>query len=132
MGSSKLLRVDAGINIILGILLLLTIPFPERIPQLFGVPAVINTFYPSILGAVLFGIGIALVLESYRTKPERLVGLGLGGAIVINLCGGAVLIGWLIFGDLHLPLRGTVFLWAIGLILITISGFELIVHTRRD
>jgi len=132
MGRSRLLMVDAGINFILGVLFLLTIPFPEQISQFFGVPKVANSFYPSILGAVLFGIGIGLVLESYRSKPEQLVGLGLGGAIAINLCGGAVLIGWLIFGDLHLPLRGMVILWSIGLILITISGFELIVHARRD
>ncbi|MGB5844452.1 MAG: hypothetical protein WBG94_08420 [Anaerolineales bacterium] len=124
--------IDAGINFILGILLLLTILFPERIAKFLGIPAVKNAFYPSILGAVLFGIGIALVLESYRTRPEQLVGLGLGGAVAINLCGGAVLIGWLIFGDLHLPLGGTVFLWSIGLILITISGSELLMHPRRS
>ncbi|MGB7095421.1 MAG: hypothetical protein WBD62_12335 [Anaerolineales bacterium] len=127
-----MLMIDAGINFILGSLLLLTIIFPERITQFFGVPAVKNAFYPSILGAVLFGIGIAFVLESYRTRPEQLVGLGLGGAVAINLCGGAVLIGWLIFGDLHLPLGGTVFLWSIGLILITISGSELLMHPRRS
>jgi len=132
MGRSTLLMVDAGINFILGVLFLLTIPFPGQISQFFGVPKVANSFYPSIFGAVLFGIGIGLILESYRTKPEQLVGLGLGGAIAINLCGGAVLIGWLIFGDLHLPLRGMVFLWSIGLILITISGFELVVHARKD
>ena len=132
MRSSKVLLIDAGINFILGILLLLTIIFPERIAKFFGVPAVKNAFYPSILGAVLFGIGIALVLESYRTNPEQLVGLGIGGAVAINLCGGAVLIGWLIFGDLHLPLGGTVFLWSIGLILITISGSELLMHPRRS
>ncbi|MCJ7536914.1 MAG: hypothetical protein MUO57_15400 [Anaerolineales bacterium] len=123
--------IDAGINFILGILLLLTILFPERIAKFLGIPAVKNAFYPSILGAVLFGIGIALVLESYRTKPEQLVGLGLGGAVAINLCGGAVLIGWLIFGDLHLPVRGMVFLWSIGLILISISGYELLMHARK-
>ena len=132
MGCSKVLMIDAGINLILGVLLLLTIPFPEQISQFLGVPKVTNAFYPSIFGAVLFGIGIALVLESYRTKAEQLVGLGLGGAVAINLCAGAVLIGWLIFGDLILPLRGMVFLWSIGLILITISGFELKVHSRRD
>ena len=132
MGRSNLLMVDAGINFILGVLFLLTIPFPDRILEIFGVPAANNAFYTSILGAVLFGIGIALILESHRSKPEQLVGLGLGGAVVINLCGGAVLIGWLIFGDLHLPLSGMIFLWSIGLILITISGFELIVHARKD
>lgn len=132
MGRSTLLIIDAGINFILGVLLLLTIPFPEQIPQILGVPFVNRAFYASILGAVLFGIGIALILESHRSKPEQLVGLGLGGAVAINLCGGAVLIGWLIFGDLHLPLVGMIFLWSIGLLLIMISGYELIIHLKRD
>jgi len=131
MSSSKVLLIDAGINLILGILLLSLIPFPEQVPQFLGVPKVENAFYPSILGAILFGIGIALLLESFRTNTRQLVGLGLGGAVAINLCGGAVLIGWLIFGGLNLALRGMVFLWIIALILITISGFELIVHTKK-
>ena len=114
MRKSKVLMIDAGINFILGILLLLTILLPERIAKFVGIPAVKNAFYPSILGAVLFGLGIALVLESYRTRPEQLVGLGLGGAVAINLCGGAVLIGWLNIGDVQIPLRGTVFLWSIA------------------
>lgn len=130
MSSSILLGVDAAINFILGFLLLLTIPLPEQIPQLLGVPAFNTAFYPSILGGVLFGIGIALVMENKRAKPGQLIGLGLGGAVSINLCGGAVLIGWLLFGDLNLPLGGQIFLWAIGLILVTISGFELLIHTR--
>jgi hypothetical protein len=130
MSSSILLVFDAAINFILGLLLLLAIPLPEQITQMLGVPAFNSSFYPSILGAVLFGIGIALVMESKRTKPGQLVGLGLGGAVAINLCGGAVLIGWLVFGDLNVPLGGQIFLWAIGLILVTISGFELLIHIR--
>lgn len=131
MGRSSLLNIDAAINIFLGILLLLTIPFPKQIPQIFGVPAVDHPFYASILGAVLVGIGIALIMEGKRTNPGQFVGLGLGGALAINLCGGALLIGWLIFGDLQLPLGGTVFLWVLGLLLFTISGFELVTISRK-
>jgi hypothetical protein len=68
MSSSILLVFDAAINFILGFLLLLAIPRPEQIPQLLGVPAFNTAFYPSILGAVLFGIGIALVMENKRKK----------------------------------------------------------------
>ena len=130
MSSSILLTIDAAINFILGILLMLTIPFPEQLPQILGVPVIHNAFYTSIFGAVLFGVGIALVMESYRSKPGQLVGLGLGGAVAINLCGGAMLIGWLLFGELNLPLGGQILLWVLGLALITISGFELITHFR--
>ena len=132
MKSSKVLIIDAVVNFILGILLLLLIPFPEQVTQFLGVPKVQQVFYPSIMGAVFIGIGIALLIESFREKTQQLVGLGLGGAIAINLCGGAVLVGWLIFGGLNLPLRGLIFLWGIAFILVVISSIELIVHKRKN
>lgn len=61
-----------------------------------GVPFVESSFYPNILEAVLFGIGIALTLEYFRELGW--VGFGLGGAVGNNLAGGNVLIFWLIFG----------------------------------
>jgi MFS family permease len=131
MKRSTALIIDAVINFALGILLVLLIPFPDRITQLLGVPAVENGFYPGIFGGVLIGIGIALVLESRRKDPGQLVGLGLGGAIAINLSGGAVLLGWLLFGKLELPLRGSVFLWIIAVALVAVSTVELILHLRK-
>jgi hypothetical protein len=95
------------------------------------VPGVDNAFYPSIFGGVLIGIGIALVVESRRTEPGRLVGLGLGGAIAINLSGGIVLLGWLLFGGMELPAVGSVFLWIIAGLLIIISTVELVLHIRK-
>ncbi len=129
--SKILLIIDSVINLILGILLLLLIPFLEQLPRVLGVPKVANTFYPSILGAVLLGIGIALLIESFRTNPQQLVGLGLGGAVAINLCGGAGLIAWLIFGDLNLPVNGMLLLWVIAFILVAISSIELIADLRK-
>jgi hypothetical protein len=130
MRKSSLLAIDAVINFILGILLVLTIPYPNQIYKIFGVPEVADPFYPSLLGAVLIGIGFALLVEVNRTNPRQFVGLGLGGAVAINLCAGAVLIGWLIFGNLQLPLIGMLFLWGISLILVAISGVELVTHFR--
>jgi peptidoglycan/LPS O-acetylase OafA/YrhL len=131
MKGSKVLIVDAVINIILGILLLLLIPFPEQVTGFFGIPKVQPAFYPSIMGGVFIGIGIALLMENKREKNHGLVGLGLGGAIAINLCGGAVLTGWLIFGGLDLPKQGLVILWTLAIILVVISGTELQVHRRN-
>jgi hypothetical protein len=74
---------------------------------------------------VLIGIGIALALESRRKDPGQPVGLGLGGAIAINLSGGIVLLGWLLFGKLGLPVRGSVFLWFVAILLVAISTVEL-------
>lgn len=122
MRSSKLLLADALINLILGILLA---TFPKTVVELLGVPDTDVTFYPSILGAVLIGIGAALVIEYFR-KPTGPTGLGLHGAIAINLSGALFLVGWLLIGKLDTPLRGGVFLWSVAAVLIAISMAELV------
>jgi len=80
---------------------------------------------------VLFGIGIALLIEVLK-KREMNTGLGLWGAISINICGGIVLGLWLIFGNLSLPLKGVIFLWVLVAILIGISLIELIISLTRQ
>ncbi len=121
-----LLAIDAVINYALGILCLLY----QFLAPAVGVPIVENSFYPNILGAVLLGIGIALTIEYFR-RDSGLVGLGLGGAVAINLVGGLVLILWLVFGNLVIPLRGHVFLWTLAALLVLISLFELHVYGEK-
>jgi hypothetical protein len=123
MRSSNLLVVDATINLLLGVLL---IAFPAGLVEALGIPQAESAFYPSILGAVLVGIGVALFVE--RARGES--GLGLLGAISINMCGGLVLAGWLLFGSLALPTRGQVVLWLLVAILVGISGLELATQLR--
>ena len=119
--SRILLIVDCVVNLLLGILLLL---FPVGIIDILGLPETNTNFYPSILGAVLFGIGLALFSELVGyTKKFR--GLGLGGAILINLIGSSVLILWLLFGSLAIPLRGQIILWAVGLVVFWIGIIEI-------
>ena len=120
MRHTTLLKIDAAINLILGILLL---AFPLELVQALGMPMADPSFYPSILGGVLFGIGLALLIECYR-QSNGLIGLGLGGAIAINLCGGLVLAIWLLSGSLNLPLRGQIFLWSLVLLLVGLSLIE--------
>lgn len=122
-----LLLVDGLINLALGVLL---IAFPRSLVELLGVPETDTRFYPTVLGGVLFGVGLALLIERAR-PPIKAVGLGLGGAIAINLCGGAVLAGWLVVGELPLPARGRWLLWGIVAILVCLSGAELYFHRRR-
>jgi ABC-type spermidine/putrescine transport system permease subunit II len=74
-----LLTIDGIVNLILGILLLL---FPFGIAEYFGVPKSNNYFYPTILGGIILGIGIALLFERYG-YPNNFRGLGIGGAIII-------------------------------------------------
>lgn len=129
MKQSNVLLVDAAINLVLGILLII---FSPGIVHTLGVPATDQRFYTSILGAVFVGIAIALVME-YLRRGEGLVGPGLGGAVSINLCGSLMLAVWLIVGDLDLPLHGLVFLWGLIIVLVVISTVELVIYlTRRS
>jgi hypothetical protein len=129
MRRSCLLGIDALINLVLGALL---VAFPTRLVEFLGIPPAESRFYPSVLGGVLMGIGIALLMERRRSSTSNLGGLGLGGAVAINLSAGIVLAAWLVAGQLHLPLRGTLFLWGLVVMLVVITAFEIVVQTGRD
>lgn len=118
-----ILLVDALINFALGVLLLI---FSPAIANWLGIPLSSTSFYPNILGAIFIGITIALLIDAIRKKGHSNMGLGLLGAISINLCGGTMLAIWLIFGDLRLPARGLIILWTLVVILVIVSVTELI------
>lgn len=122
-----ILLVDATINLFLGAVLL---AYSEPVIHFFGLPDTTLNFYPNILGAVLFGIGIALIVE-YKRKDEW-IGLGLGGAISINLLGGIVLFFWLVAGNLDIPVRGRIILWILDVLLVGISSLEFILGLRKN
>ena len=117
-----LLTIDGVVNIVLGILLLL---FPFGIAELLGVPRTDTDFYPTILGGVILGIGIALLIERYGFE-KKIHGLGLAGAITINLIGSMVLLLWLIFSPPAIPLHGHMILWIIGILVFAIGIVEMI------
>ena len=123
-----LLTIDGIINLVLGILLLL---FPLGMAECLGVPLSTMNFYPTILGAVIFGIGIALLIERYgHTRNIR--GLGLGGAIAINLCGALALLVWLVSTPLNIPLRGHVMLWSVAIIVLVIGIVEILTKSWQS
>ena len=126
MRQSVILSVDAALNLTLGGLLVV---FPRGVMQLLGVPIPDSPFYASILGAVLLGIGLALILEIRRSEATG-VGLGAVGAIAINLCAASVLLLWLVFGKLRLPVRGSVLLWSIAVVVVVLSALELLALRR--
>ena len=128
MEKEKILVIDALINFILGILLL---AFSGPVVDFLGVPPSEQTFYPNILGAVFIGITIALLMEYYK-KPGGMTGLGLGGAISINICGGIVLMIWLASGYLSIPLRGHIFLWFLAIALVVISLYEYLMFRKKS
>ncbi|MGA1789911.1 MAG: hypothetical protein ACMUIM_00370 [bacterium] len=127
MLEKHLLLTDAIINLLLGVLLIF---YPVPVVKFIGIPLVEKSFYVSILGAVLFGIGIALLIEKNK-KGLGFNGLGLGGAIIINICGGIVLAWWILFGSLTIPLRGYLVLWFLVVILMGISLIELIACLKK-
>lgn len=114
-----LLIFDGIVNLSLGVLLLW---FPTGVVTALGVPSG-SPFYANLLGSVLVGVGIALLIERFRVSGSP-GGLGLAGAIAINLCGGLVLVAWLLFGDLQLSQLGVFLLWAIALVLLVLSLME--------
>ena len=126
MSRSRVLYADGVVNLLLGIGL---ITFPNWLVGALGIPEVTSTFYPAVLGGVLLGIGIALCVEA-AARDRRVGGLGLVGAIAINLSAAAVVAGWLALGVLELPLRGYVFLWLLVLLLLALSVEEWLLHRR--
>lgn len=122
-----LLAIDAAVNLMLGTLLLL---FPVGMRGLLGLPQVLHYFYTTILGAVIFGIGIALFMDLF-CAPQGIRGLNLGGAIAINLCGGGALLLWLLFRPLDLPLRGIILLWSMAAVVLGIGITELVTRSWK-
>ena len=123
-----LLTIDGIVNVVLGALLLL---FPTGILQLLGLPPVHHHFYTTILGGVIFGIGLALFIELFRGS-QNARGLGIAGAIAINLCGGGVLLSWLVFKPFDLPIRGQVVLWTVAILVLGIGLIEFISGSWKE
>ena len=123
-----LLTVDGIVNLVLGAALLL---FPASSVTLLGLPQTNTYFYASILGAVLVGIGVALLVELFGAAG-RIRGLGIGGAIAINVFGGGAVLAWLLAVPLPLPLRGKVVLWLIAVVVLGIALAELLSKSWKD
>ena len=118
MIADLLLLADALVNLIIGAILA---AFPARLISALGLPASQSTFYPRILGAVLIGIGLALIMDAL---PTGLSGLGLSGAIAVNLCAAAMLVLLLLTGAGKTPGRGRRLLWLLVAALVLLSAAE--------
>lgn len=87
-----MLAIDSAANYLLGLPLLLA---PDRTADVvLGLPRAGNRFYARVLGGVLAGIATALAMERGRGANSP-VGLGTGGAIVINTLGSGAVAAWL-------------------------------------
>ena len=126
MQRSTLLELDGAGNLFLGVIFLV---FPKAVSELLGLPGDESRFYPTILGAILFGIGIALLLERFRGS-QKFTGLGLAGALSINLSIGLALAVWLLARQVEHTLLGSIVLWSLVVILVGISGIELVTEIK--
>lgn len=124
--SGLLLLIDAFINLALGAMLLF---IPHVSIELFGLPQTNSYFYASILGAVLFGIGISLLVE--RFCGPRLRGLGLMGAVAINFVAAGAVAVWLLIDPFEMPLRGYIVLWTVVALVLAVGIAELIFELRQ-
>lgn len=122
----RLLEVDAILNLVLGIALLLV---PRQTIDFFGLPPADTVFYVTVLGAVLLGIGIALWIE--RRNDDDWRGLGLAGAIAINVLGGGAVLVWLVIDPFVIPTRGYVVLWLVVLAVVGTAVVEVFALTLR-
>ena len=118
MIADLLLLADALVNLVIGAVLA---TYPASLIGALSLPASQSTFYPRLLGMVLIGIGIALLLNAL---PTGLPGLGLAGAIAINLSAAAMLVLMLLTGLGKIPRSGKRLLWIVALVLIGLSALE--------
>ena len=122
-----LLAIDSIINLVLGICLL---SMPGATIEFFGLPETDSHFYVTVLGAVLLGIGIALWIE--RRNEDRWRGLGLVGAMVINMLGAGTVLVWLLLDPFTMPARGYFVLWSVTVMVLGTALVELAALLRRD
>ncbi|MHB8346411.1 MAG: hypothetical protein ACYDHM_04350 [Acidiferrobacterales bacterium] len=128
MKPSMLFGLDAAVHLLFGIGLMF---FPRILIGALGIPPPDTAFYASVLGAVLAGLGLALLAERFR-RVFGISGLGFGGAICIKICTGGVLIAWLMRGGLPIPLHGYVLLWLVTFVLLALSGAEFWVELKQN
>jgi hypothetical protein len=129
MKEPVLLFLNAILYLALGFLLLL---FPFGLVSALGVALPGATFYASMLGAVLLGVGLALLVERSR-GTLGFPGLGINGAILVNICCAATLGIWLFYKSLNLLQIGYILLWALvaGIVTITLAEIYYILQEKR-
>lgn len=97
---------------------LLMILLPLTMAKIAGLPHTGTAFWPRLFGASLIGIAAAFAVNGYAHLNPQLAqsGLGLGGAIAINLITVLSLAGTLIFKGVSTT-RGVLLIWLFGLLL---------------
>jgi hypothetical protein len=116
----QLLWVETLLKFSAGLLLLL---LPLSTLRLFGLPRPDTGFWPRLCGALLVGIAASTFIEGASFGH----GLGLGGSILINLVGVAVLGTLLVSSGAPPTLRGRLAVWLTVCALVILSLLEMVV-----
>lgn len=99
----------------IGLVMLFT---PITAAKIAGLPHGNSAFWPRLFGAALISIAAAFAVEGYTQLNPNVTagGLGLGGAVIINLVTILSLIGTIIFKGVATR-RGLLLLWSLSLTL---------------
>ena len=114
----QLLWIETLLKLVPGLLLALA---PLTTLRVLGLPRPDTGFWPRLTGALLVGIAGALFIEGTQSGH----GLGLAGAIIINLCGATVLATLLVLDRGPASTRGRAVVWALTCTLVILSVFEI-------
>lgn len=92
---------------------------PRTLARVAGLPPAESSFWPRLLGGILIGIAVAALVE-VRFKSS--IGLGLAGAVSVNVATAATLGSLLILGQAGPSRRGRFALWlaAAGLLILAL------------
>ncbi len=107
----------------IGIILLLA---PITLARIAGLPHGNTSLWPRLFGATLVGIAAAFAVEGYNQINEPLIakGIGLAGAVVINLTAILALLSVLIFKGVSSK-RAYALIWVSILVLLGLMLFEI-------
>lgn len=114
----QLLWLETLLKFFPGLLLTLA---PVTTARVLGLPRSDGGFWLRSCGALLLGLAAALFLEGTSAGH----GLGLAGAVVVNLCGIAVLAAALVLERGPSSVRGRVAVWLTVCVLLTLVVFEI-------
>lgn len=115
----KLLWLETLMKLASGVLLLV---IPLTTTRVLGLQQPGEPFWPRLLGGVLTGLAAATFLEGFVKNTH---GLGLAGAMAINLAGAATLATQLVVGKPAPTWRGRALLWLTTATLATLAFVEL-------
>lgn len=113
-----ILWIDAIVHLFMGSQLTLR---PRGFIRMLGLPPTDTTFYPRLLGAVLFGIGLSILIG---IRTETPIWIGPGAEIVLALVGAGVLATLIASNRFAFTARGKVVSWFLVALLVLLAWLE--------